>query len=216
MPRPRTTGNNMGGVNDTSRHLASFAQNLRLANREAGASWRLQQQENQAREGLITSLAKYRARSAALTAVIGGASAIGTGMSDAVKFGGGDTAGGMIRSDSVRFAAMNLMADHFDFGGIFSQVQTPIRRAGERTADITSKIAMAGGKVSPELRGALKDIFLPAEKRAEDERREVAKLFTGKETLGEAMQGTKFGEAVDKLSKTLDSLMKFLDRIKLP
>jgi hypothetical protein len=174
----------------------------------------LQQQENRSREGLITSLAKYRARSALLAGVVGGAEAIGAGFSDAFKLGGGDTGyNNVIRSDSVRFATMNLLADHFDFGGLFSQVQGPITRSAQRAGDITTAIARAGGRVTPELRGSLRDLFIGQEQRVESEKRQIEATFSDKETLGQALTDTKLGEVIDKLSTSIDSLKQGLENL---
>lgn len=201
MARPRGSGRDFGGsLNAANRNLQGFNRNVRRSANVAGDSWRVQQRLNQEKqkESNISSLVRYRVDTSLLSGFLTGAETIGAGAQGAVLRGGGDTAGGTISSDAVRSAAMNALAEAPVFGTLFGEVVAPIQRATEDVGGTTMRIARAGGEVSDELRQTLFDISLAREKRAEQEKRQVAILAESKEVQAQALEGTRLGRLVDE------------------
>lgn len=193
--------------------LQSFTNNLRLATRASGDQWRMQQQVNRTtREGMVTSLAKYRARSAFLGGIAGGAQAIGHGITGAGLRGGGDMAGGMMSSKALTFAATGFMADYMDVGGIFSRAVNPTRQAAGRTKGVMGDIAALGGRIEPGLREALFDITKAQEERRADEERAIDIMAENK--FGQGSMGKGMDTALDTIGQAMPEVLGMLRELR--
>lgn len=201
MARPRGSGRDFGSsLNAANRNLQGFNRNVRQAANVAGDSWRVQQRLNQEKqqESNISSLVKYRIDTSLLSGFLTGTRILGAGVGGAILRGGGDQAGGAVSSDAVRSASMNALAELPVVGTLFSEVVAPIQRATEDVGGTTMRIARAGGEVSDELRQTLFDISLAREKRAEQEKRQVAILAESKDVQAQALEGTQLAKLVDQ------------------
>jgi len=97
------------------------------------------------------------------------------------------------------------------FGEVFGQVQNPLDQAGNRVLGVTSMIARAGGTVTDEMRQSLFNQILPQEVRAQRESEAVARLQGNTQNYGMAMEGSRFGAALDGFASALDTVTGYIN-----